>query len=131
VQGRSAEGFEQHLTPDGEWAPYWTGWDADVRQMTRQAAAAAFFGKRVEWHVAEKPIADILGAYAEANFWNVRVIWDPPISGRRDKRELLLQAPSSGFLEQMRRLASPGAPKYWIGVGADGRPTLVSASQAC
>jgi hypothetical protein len=124
------EGFEQHLTEDGKWESYWKGWQGDVKQMTKQAATAAYFGKNVEWHVAEKPIADLLQAYAESQFPNVKVIWDPPRSGRRDKRDLVVQRPDAGFIEQMRQLASPAAPRYWIGAGPSGRPILVPAPAA-
>ena len=122
-----AEGFEQHITDGGEWKSYWKGWEGDVKQMSDQAAAAAYFGKNVEWHVAEKAHADLLDAYAERNFRNVKVVWDPPASGRRDKRDPFVQRPDAGFIEQMRQLASPGAPRYWIGVAPSGRPIFVPA----
>ena len=125
-----AEGFEQHLTDGGGWKSYWTGWQDDVKQMARQAAAAEYFDKSVEWHVAEKPVADLLEAYAERNFRNVKVVWDPPRSDRRDKRDFLVQRPDAGFIEQMRQLATPMAPRYWIGIGPSGRPVLVPAFAA-
>ena len=125
-----AEGFEQHLTPDGTWKYYWGGWDGDVKQMTAQAAAAELYGKIVEWHVAEKPVADILRAYAESHFSNVRVIWEPPLPSPQKKREFFVQPPDAEFIQDMRRLAFSRASAYWIGVGPSGKPIFVPALTA-
>src|SRR5262249_30188793 len=124
------EGFEQHLTPDGEWEPYWRGWKGDIAQMTAQAAAAEAFGKIVEWHVAQKPVADIYRAYAEAHFSNIRVIWDPPLPAPQQKRELFVLPPDAQFIQEMHRLAFSGGPTYWIGIGPSGKPMFVPAPSA-
>ena len=67
-------GLEQHYGPDG-WEFYFTGVAGFITQMTAQSEAAEKAGKIVEWHVAEKPVADFLEAYAnEMEFTNVKVI---------------------------------------------------------
>jgi len=125
-----AEGFEQHITPDGGWKPYWKGWKGDTDQMAAQAAAAEAFGKIVEWHVAQKPVADILRAYAEAHFRNVRVIWEPPLPSPQQKGELFVQPPDAQFVEEMHRLAFSTGPIYWIGIDPTGKPIFVPAPYA-
>jgi hypothetical protein len=67
-------GLEQHYGPDG-WEFYFTGVAGFMTQMAAQSKAAKDAGKIVEWHVAEKPVADFLEAYSkEMKFTNVKVI---------------------------------------------------------
>jgi len=72
------EGVGHLVTPRG-WPSFWDDPEKDLRQMERQAKAAAEAHKYVEWHVSDKPYADYLASYADRNFTNVVVIWEPAI----------------------------------------------------
>lgn len=74
-------GFEQHMDGNGGWKLYFefsnTGLLKLQKQIQDQSEAAG--GRMVEWHVAEKPVADYIRGYAEGQrLSNIVVIFDPP-----------------------------------------------------
>lgn len=72
-------GFAQHMDGQGGWDFYFTlkGLPDLQWQMQRQSNAAR--GRNVEWHFAEKSVADYFRRYAEhQGLGNIIVIYDPP-----------------------------------------------------
>ena len=68
--------YQRFLLPDGEWRTTFKGAKRIERQLLNQSKAAAAYGRLVEWHVAEKRVADKIREMASP-YSNVVVIWDP------------------------------------------------------
>jgi hypothetical protein len=72
-------GYAWALTPNG-WLRNYNGGPDMQRQMEEQSAVAGAAGRLVEWHVAEKPVADYLRLFAvNKGLTNVVVVWEPYI----------------------------------------------------
>ena len=71
------EGYAWAMTPNG-WRRGYKGGPKMEAQMADQSAKAWVAGKRVEWHFAEKSVADYFKVYAQ-RFGNVDVVDDPPL----------------------------------------------------
>jgi hypothetical protein len=72
-------------TPDANlWKAWYTGRAKAEKQMRDQSAAAGL--RIVEWHCAEKPVADYFRWYAEVNhLTNIHVIWTPYLAQSSSK----------------------------------------------
>ena len=73
----------QFLNKDGtDWAPWWTGWTKEnglLDKAKEQNAAAALSGRIVEYHFAEKPVADLVERlFREEGLSNIKIFWTPP-----------------------------------------------------
>jgi hypothetical protein len=69
-------GFATFMSAPGVWKRWFSKLDDMEEQMQRQSKAAA--GRRVEWHIAEKPVADFFRYYAESkHLLNVLVLHTP------------------------------------------------------
>jgi hypothetical protein len=69
-----------YLKPDGTWkAGLGENSFSSIRsQMVRQSDAAALDGRMVEWHVQQKPVADVFeGWVKELGLPNIEVMYDP------------------------------------------------------
>ena len=72
-----AEGFAWALRGD-DWPSWYEGRARLLDQLERQSRAAG--DRIVEWHVAEKPVADVLRRLAsELNYTNIHVLHTPAI----------------------------------------------------
>jgi len=71
-------GYATFLGGAGGWQDWFTGAEDIEAQMQKQSAAAA--GRTVEWHFAERPVADFFRAFADKNrLSNIIVIYTPPV----------------------------------------------------
>ena len=71
-----AEGYAWALK-DGEFQPWYRGMNKLAHQMKKQSEAAR--GRWVEWHIAEKPVADYLRDHAmRMGYRNIDVRHTPP-----------------------------------------------------
>jgi hypothetical protein len=71
-------GYATFLGGAGGWQDWFTGGEDIEAQMQNQSAAAA--GRTVEWHFAERPVADFFRAFADKNrLSNIIVIYTPPV----------------------------------------------------
>jgi hypothetical protein len=71
------KGYAWALTENG-WLSGYRGGPRMEAQMADQSAKAWAVGKRVEWHFAEKSVADYFKIYAK-RFPNVDVEWEAPL----------------------------------------------------
>jgi|SRR5579884_2196918 len=71
-------GYATFLGGAGGWQDWFTGAEDIEAQMQNQSAAAA--GRTVEWHFAERSVADFFRAFADKNrLSNIIVIYTPPV----------------------------------------------------
>ncbi|MGH7034095.1 MAG: Tox-REase-5 domain-containing protein [Stellaceae bacterium] len=71
-------GFEWAMTPTGEWRVRYEGTEDIMKQAKRQSEAAP--NRRIEWHFAEKRVADhFRDAFAGAKLTNITVFYTPAI----------------------------------------------------
>jgi Restriction endonuclease fold toxin 5 len=71
-------GFEWAMTQSGQWRVEYQGVDGIMEQADRQSKAAR--NRRIEWHFAEKPVADYFrDVFAEAQLKNITVLYTPAI----------------------------------------------------
>jgi hypothetical protein len=75
-------GYEQFMDGVDGWKYYYIGSGGleDLNnQIENQSKTAAATDRKVEWYIAEKPVADYLTAYAQRlGLANVKVIYAPP-----------------------------------------------------
>jgi hypothetical protein len=70
-------GYADKMDGPNDWQEWYTGAKDIGDQMKRQATAAT--GRMVEWHFAEKPVADFFRKFTEKNkLTNIVVIFTPP-----------------------------------------------------
>lgn len=71
-------GFEWAMTRSGQWRVEYEGVDGIMAQADRQSKAAP--NRRIEWHFAEKPVADYFrDVFANAKLKNITVFYTPAI----------------------------------------------------
>jgi hypothetical protein len=70
-------GFADKMVLPHDWEEWFTGDEEIEAQMKRQAIAAT--GRMVEWHFAERAVADFFRKFAEdKELTNILVIYTPP-----------------------------------------------------
>ncbi len=74
-------GIAQFIDKNGEWKPYFIakgGLDDLQKQIAKQSMVARAADKKVEWYVAEQPLAEYIREYArERGATNITVIYYP------------------------------------------------------
>jgi len=68
-------GYVARMIDPNNWQNWYRGLQSIKDQMNRQSKAARW--RMVEWHFAERQVADYFARYARANFSNIIVEWTP------------------------------------------------------